>query len=280
LNNIEPTTSHTILYIILYYYSHLLIDPPQIPRAGIGFWKDPITITNQIASSESEPRNKPFLIGVTGGTASGKTTVCDIIIQKLADQRVTTVSLDSFYRALTPAELANVGNHNFDHPDAFDWELLYITLDSLSRGKTVSIPSYDFTTHSRLPSVSSTIHGSISDIIIIEGILLFHPQPVLELLDMKLFVDTDADTRLARRVRRDISERGRSLESVLNQYERFVKPAFDQYILPTKKYADVIIPRGSSNSVAIDLIVLHIKQKLAQKRADREQRSLLSIISN
>jgi len=187
--------------------------------------------------------------------------------------------LDSFYRALTKEELLNVGNHNFDHPDAFDWDLLYSTLEALSRGKTVSIPTYDFTTNSRLPNVSTTLHGSISDIVIIEGILLFHPQQVLDLLDMKLFVDTDADTRLARRVRRDIAERGRSLESVLNQYERFVKPAFDKYILPTKKYADVIIPRGFSNSVAIDLIVLHIKQKLAQKRADREQRSLLSLIS-
>jgi len=190
---------------------------------------------------------------------------------------VATVSLDSFYRALTAVELSHVGDHNFDHPDAFDWDLLYSTLEALSRGKTVTIPTYDFTTHNR-QDVVHTLHGSISDIIIVEGILLFHPQSVLDLLDMKLFVDTDADTRLARRVRRDISERGRSLESVLNQYERFVKPAFDQFILPTKKHADVIIPRGSSNSVAIDLIVLHIKQKLAQKRADREQRSLQSII--
>jgi len=249
---------------------------------GVGFrtWLSDNT-TSSIAintqNTTEEPRNRPFLIGVTGGTASGKTSVCEIIIQKLADQRVATISLDSFYRALSREELSNVANHNFDHPDAFDWALLYSTLDSLSRGKSATIPSYDFTTHSR-SHVSHTIHGSISDIILIEGILLFHSQNIVDLLDMKLFVDTDADTRLARRVRRDMSERGRTLDSILNQYERFVKPAFDQYILPTKKYADVIIPRGSSNNVAIDLIVLLIQQKIAQKRAGREKR-IQSIIT-
>jgi len=186
--------------------------------------------------------------------------------------------LDSFYRELTKDELSNVTNHNFDHPDAFDWTLLYNTLDTLAKGKSVEIPTYDFTTHSRTKEVSQSIHGSLSEIVIIEGILLFQPQKIREIFDMKLFVDTDADTRLARRVRRDISERGRSLDSVLNQYERFVKPAFDQFILPTKKYADVIIPRGSSNTVAIDVIVVHIRQKLSQRRATREQRSIIATL--
>jgi len=243
-----------------------------IPRAGVGFWLNSPN-TPLLPVHPEEPRG-PFLIGVAGGTASGKTSVCNEIIQKLGDHRVASFSLDSFYRNLTHSELENVANHNFDHPDAFDWTLLYSTMDALSKGKTVSIPTYDFTTHSRTKDVSQIMHGSLSDIVIIEGILIFHSQKVLDLFDMKLFVDTDADTRLARRVRRDMSERGRSLESVLNQYERFVKPAFDQFILPTKKHADVIIPRGSSNTVAIDVIVVHIKQKLAQKRANREQRTL------
>eukprot|EP01124_Arcella_intermedia_P029173 TRINITY_DN60_c0_g1_i1.p1 TRINITY_DN60_c0_g1~~TRINITY_DN60_c0_g1_i1.p1 ORF type:complete len:266 (-),score=55.37 TRINITY_DN60_c0_g1_i1:89-886(-) len=238
-----------------------------IPSRHLGFWKDPAP--TQSNTTETESRNRPFLIGVCGGTASGKTTVCDIITQKLDDQRVATISLDSFYRNLTPEELTNVANHNFDHPDAFDWELLTSTLEALYRGKTVSIPTYDFTTHSRLPQVSHTIHGSISDIVIVEGILLFHPKEVVDLLDMKLFVDTDADTRLARRVRRDIADRGRSLESILKQYEKFVKPSFDEFILPTKKYADVIIPRGSSNTVAIDIMVQHIKQKILEKQTKR-----------
>jgi uridine kinase len=242
-----------------------------IPRAGVGFWLNPNILPTH---PEEQPRNRPFLIGVAGGTASGKTSVCDSIIQKLADHRVTSFSLDSFYRVLTEEELANVTNHNFDHPDAFDWVLLYNTMEALSKGKTVPIPTYDFTTHSRSKATSLLIHGSLSEIVIIEGILMFHDQKILDLFDMKLFVDTDSDTRLARRVRRDMSERGRSLDSVLNQYERFVKPAFDQFILPTKKYADVIIPRGSSNTVAIDLIVVHIKQKLDQKRASRERSSL------
>jgi len=239
-----------------------------IPRAGIGFW---LSNANLLSFPPEESRNRPFLIGVAGGTASGKTTVCDSIIQKLANHRVTSFSLDSFYRVLTENELANVINHNFDHPDAFDWALLFNTMDALSKGKTVYIPTYDFTTHSRSKSTSQIIHGSLSEIVIIEGILMFHDQKILDLFDMKLFVDTDADTRLARRVRRDMNERGRSLDSVLNQYERYVKPAFDQYILPTKKYADVIIPRGSSNTVAIDLIVVHIKQKLDKKRLSRER---------
>jgi len=209
----------------------------------------------------------PFIIGVCGGSASGKTTVCDMIDKRLGTQRVVIVSLDSYYRALThdQIELAHAAEFNFDHPDAFDWELLYEQLDQLRKGKSVNIPVYDFASHSRLKEKHTTIHGSVIDVILFEGILSFHSTAVRDLFDMKIFVDTDSDTRLARRVLRDIRERGRSLESVLSQYEKFVKPAFDQYIWTTKKHADVVIPRGSSNVVAIDLIVQHIQHQLDKR---------------
>lgn len=212
---------------------------------------------------EAKPERPPFLIGAAGGTASGKTTVCEMIVKELQNKRVATLSLDSFYKPPTPEQLANIQNFNFDHPDAFDWELLAEQLDLLSKAKTATIPVYDFKTHSRTSEVTQ-IHGAISDVIIIEGILLFHKKEIVDLLDMKLFVDTDADIRLARRVRRDMAERGRALEGILDQYERFVKPAFDEFILPSKKAADVVIPRGASNTVAMDLLVQHIKQKLKQ----------------
>eukprot|EP01130_Rhizamoeba_saxonica_P011164 TRINITY_DN4622_c0_g1_i1.p1 TRINITY_DN4622_c0_g1~~TRINITY_DN4622_c0_g1_i1.p1 ORF type:complete len:180 (-),score=43.66 TRINITY_DN4622_c0_g1_i1:32-571(-) len=161
--------------------------------------------------------------------------------------------------------LAHGSNYNFDHPDAFDWELLTETIHDLSLGKNVNIPCYDFTTHSRSETEFESIHGSIADVVIVEGILVFHCKEIVDMLDMKLFVDTDCDTRLARRVVRDINDRGRSLEGVLSQYERFVKPAFDSYIMPTKKLADVVIPRGASNDVAVGVIVQHIQGKLEEK---------------
>ncbi|KAI4348301.1 hypothetical protein L6164_009037 [Bauhinia variegata] len=215
----------------------------------------------------------PFVIGVSGGTASGKTTVCDMIIQQLHDHRVVLVNQDSFYRGLTPEELLRVHEYNFDHPDsdsytllfildAFDTEQLLECTRQLIAGHSVQVPVYDFKKHQR--SSDSFRQVNASDVIILEGILVFHDQRVRDLMNMKIFVDTDADVRLARRIRRDTVERGRDINSVLEQYAKFVKPAFDDFILPSKKYADVIIPRGGDNHVAIDLIVQHIGTKLGQ----------------
>eukprot|EP01089_Gocevia_fonbrunei_P012007 TRINITY_DN271_c0_g1_i1.p1 TRINITY_DN271_c0_g1~~TRINITY_DN271_c0_g1_i1.p1 ORF type:complete len:240 (+),score=51.46 TRINITY_DN271_c0_g1_i1:147-866(+) len=206
-------------------------------------------------------KKEPFIIGVCGGTASGKTSVCELIISELKDQRVATISLDSFYRPLTNEERQNVAEYNFDHPDAFDWELTIETLRALKDGtKRVEIPQYDFVTHSRLNSHASTVYGA--DVVIFEGILVFTNKELRNCMDMKIFVDADPDTRLARRVVRDINHRGRDVMGVIRQYEKFVKPAFEEYILPSKRYADVIIPRGADNLVAINLIVQHIKSKL------------------
>ncbi|EFJ17251.1 hypothetical protein SELMODRAFT_115138, partial [Selaginella moellendorffii] len=203
-----------------------------------------------------------FLAGVAGGTASGKTTVCNMIIQQLHDHRVVLVNQDSFYRGLTAEEHGHVSEYNFDHPDAFDTEQLLQCVGSLLKCQPVQIPIYDFKLHRRCSDTFRQVNAA--DVIILEGILVFHDSRVRDLMNMKIFVDTDADVRLARRIRRDTCERGRGVESVLQQYAKFVKPSFDDFILPTKKYADVIIPRGGDNHVAIDLIVQHIHTKLGQ----------------
>ncbi|XP_039268909.1 uridine-cytidine kinase 2-B-like [Styela clava] len=210
----------------------------------------------------------PFIIGVSGGTSSGKTSVCQKIIQCLKETsmskwgKVAIISQDDFYRELTSEQiaLANKSQYNFDHPDAFDTKLMKKTLSELVQGKTVKLPKYDFKTHSRLKDEWTELGRC--DVILFEGILVFYHKEIREMFNMKLFVDSDADTRLSRRVLRDISERGRELESVLHQYTTFVKPAFEEFCMPTKKYADVIIPRGHENTVAINLIVQHIRDIL------------------
>eukprot|EP01114_Cavostelium_apophysatum_P022011 TRINITY_DN782_c0_g1_i2.p1 TRINITY_DN782_c0_g1~~TRINITY_DN782_c0_g1_i2.p1 ORF type:complete len:255 (+),score=32.05 TRINITY_DN782_c0_g1_i2:45-767(+) len=220
---------------------------------------------------EAGNQRRPLIIGVAGGTASGKTSVCTMIIKNLGfdKQRVAIVSQDSFYKTLDQS--ADLHNYNFDHPDAFDWDLIEQFLRELSEGKSVKVPVYDFVTHSRKDESHSTLLSNI-DIVLFEGILAFYHAPVRVYMKMKIFVDTDPDTRLSRRILRDISERGRDLEGVLTQYERTVKPSFDEYILPTKKYADVIIPRGADNLVAIDLIVQHIRLKLNEKKNQSDKK--------
>ncbi|XP_060749656.1 uridine-cytidine kinase-like 1 isoform X5 [Tachysurus vachellii] len=183
-----------------------------------------------------------FVIGLCGGSASGKTTVARKIIEALDVPWVVLLSMDSFYKVLSDEEqlLAASNDYNFDHPDAFDFDLLVYTLQKLKRGKSVKIPVYDFTTHGRQKEWK-TVYGA--SVIIFEGIMSFADKELLKLLDMKIFVDTDSDIRLVRRLRRDISERGREIEGVIKQYNKFVKPAFEQYIEPTMRLADIVVPR-------------------------------------
>ncbi|XP_052040567.1 uridine-cytidine kinase-like 1 isoform X3 [Apodemus sylvaticus] len=206
-----------------------------------------------------------FAIGLGGGSASGKTTVARMIIEALDVPWVVLLSMDSFYKVLTQQqqEQAACNNFNFDHPDAFDFDLIISTLKKLKQGRSVQVPIYDFTTHSRKKDWK-TLYGA--NVIIFEGIMAFADKTLLELLDMKIFVDTDSDIRLVRRLRRDISERGRDIEGVIKQYNKFVKPAFDQYIQPTMRLADIVVPRGSGNTVAIDLIVQHVHSQLEEGR--------------
>jgi len=204
----------------------------------------------------------PFLIGVAGGTASGKTTACERIIQSLADQRVVVLSLDSFYRDLSQAEIEHVKEFDFDQPGAFDVECMIDCLDGLKRHEYVEIPLYDFIKNKRRKD--KTYRMSPADVVIVEGILVLHIKEIRDRCNMKIFVDTDDDVRLARRITRDTVERGRDVEGVLAQYTRFVKPAFDKYVLPSKQSADVIIPWREDNRVAVDLITEHIRMKLSQ----------------
>ncbi|KAM3375315.1 uridine/cytidine kinase UKL1, chloroplastic [Capsicum galapagoense] len=240
-------------------FDGLLTSTSSSPRVSPTPTPTHFSTTNPLDSTIPK---QPFVIGVSGGTASGKTTVCDMIIQQLHDHRVVLVNQDSFYRGLTLEEMKRVHEYNFDHPDAFDTEQLLECVEKLKSGMSVQVPIYDFKTHQRCSDSFRQVNAS--DVIILEGILVFHDARVRNLMSMKIFVDTDADVRLARRIRRDTVERGRDINSVLEQYAKFVKPAFDDFVLPSKKFADVIIPRGGDNHVAIDLIVQHIRTKLGQ----------------
>ncbi|KAL8147647.1 uridine kinase-like protein 4 [Apium graveolens] len=227
-----------------------------------GFQQGTAKVEQPTASVAESAHKQPFVIGVSGGAASGKTTVCDMIIEQLHDQRVVLVNQESFYHNLTPEELANVHEYNFDHPDAFDTEGLLLAMEKLKHGQSVDIPKYDFRSFKTETSKPRKVNPS--DVILLEGILIFHDSRVRALMNMKIFVDTDADVRLAKRIRRDTVEKDRDIGMVLDQYSKFVKPAFDDFIHPTKKYADIIIPRGGDNHIAIDLIVQHIRTKLGQ----------------
>ncbi|EDW48278.1 GM21771 [Drosophila sechellia] len=195
---------------------------------------------------------EPFVIGICGGSASGKTTVAEKIIESLDVPWVTLLSMDCFYKILNEKqhEQALINEYNFDHPDAFDIELLLDVLTKLKEGRKVEVPVYNFVTHGR-ESQTKTMYGA--NVIIFEGILTFHSPEVLELLDMKIFVDTDPDIRLARRLRRDMSQRGRDLKGVLKQYLN---------MLQQWPHADIIVPRGGDNKVAIHLIVQHVHTQL------------------
>eukprot|EP00771_Trimastix_marina_P004037 gnl/Trimastix_PCT/769.p1 GENE.gnl/Trimastix_PCT/769~~gnl/Trimastix_PCT/769.p1 ORF type:complete len:301 (-),score=63.46 gnl/Trimastix_PCT/769:174-977(-) len=224
----------------------------------------------------------PLMIAVAGGTASGKTTGCQSIINQLheqdiinPDQNVVVVCLDSFYRVLSQEEKERAFNslYNFDVPDAFDFPLFIDALRKLQKRQPVDIPLYDFKTHSRSPDL--TIHIDKADVVIVEGILVLHHPEVVDMMSMKLFVDADGDVRLARRIHRDTVERGREVLGILHQYLTFVKPAFDDYIYPSKQHADIVIQKGGENNVAVNLICAHIRNILEQRRRsnDRQRNS-------
>ncbi|XP_065209559.1 uridine-cytidine kinase isoform X2 [Planococcus citri] len=246
-----------------------MLTPSNVPLVEAPIVEAPWFDSKKTSMSFSSPNGKvPFLIGVAGGTASGKSTVCKRIMERLGqavmdhkERQVVCISQDSFYRELNPAERSRAlkGQFNFDHPDAFNEDLMYETLKKILDGEICTIPVYDYKTNS-FKDQQIVIYPA--DVVLFEGILVFYFPSVRELFHMKLFVDMDSDMRLADRVTKDIMERGRDLDQVLNQYMTFVKPAFEEFCLPTKKFADIIIPRGADNAVAIDLIVQHIRDFL------------------
>ncbi len=212
------------------------------------------------ASDREQVGSRRVLIGVAGGTASGKTMVADRIGTELGTGKVVVIKQDSYYRNLSGLSLEERKKENFDHPDAFDKELLYTHVRRLLGGGGIELPVYDFKRHLRL---KKTIPISGCQIIILEGILLLYDPLLRALMDIKVYIDTDPDIRLLRRIRRDVNERGRTLESVLEQYENSVRPMHLQFIEPSKRYADVIVPEGGHNTVAIDLLVTKIRSILA-----------------
>ena len=199
---------------------------------------------------------KPIFIGITGGSGSGKTTVVKKIKTAIPSKSLTVIEQDSYYKDQSNLSYHERCKTNYDHPFAFDNDLLIKHLEDLAIGNTIAKPMYDYEIHNRK---EETITVQPRDIIVLEGILIFYDQRVRDLLDIKIFVDTDSDIRLVRRITRDMNERGRSIDSVLNQYMQTVRPAHEQFIEPTKKYADIIIPEGGHNLVAIDLMVTKIK---------------------
>lgn len=202
-----------------------------------------------------------IIIGVAGGSGSGKTTVANNLVKAFKAEDAVLVEQDAYYRELLNMSIEEKANVNFDHPDSIEFELLRKHLEMLKEGKSIDRPIYDFTTHSRK---EGAVRINSSKIIIVEGILIFAVPEIRELLDVKIFVDTDADEMVLRRIERDMNERGRSFESVKNQYLTTVKPMFLEFCEPSKRYADVIIPRGGENKVAIDMIISNLKGYLEQ----------------
>ncbi|WP_294010109.1 uridine kinase [uncultured Streptococcus sp.] len=196
-------------------------------------------------------RKKPIIIGVTGGSGGGKTSVSKAILANFTDQKISMIQHDSYYKDQSHLTFEERVTTNYDHPLAFDTDLMIEHINELIAGRPVDIPIYDYTLHTRS---EKTYRQEPQDVFIVEGILVLEDKRLRELMDIKIFVDTDDDIRIIRRIKRDMEERGRSLDSVIDQYTSVVKPMYHQFIEPTKRYADLIIPEGASNIVAIDLI--------------------------
>jgi len=205
--------------------------------------------------------SKNIIIGISGGTGSGKTTLAERIIEELNEPNVLIIKQDAYYKSHKELSFDERKNINFDHPDAFDTQLLMKHLSNLKNDVPVEMPKYDFATHLRM---KQTIPVSPHKVIMLEGILVFENKELRNLLDIKIFVDTDADVRILRRIKRDIKDRGRTFESVYNQYMKTVRPMHLEFVEPSKKYADVIVPEGGMNIIAIDMIVSKIKQILQE----------------
>ena len=208
---------------------------------------------------------KPFVIGVAGGSGSGKTTVVKHITQTVGDDNLVLLQHDSYYRDLKHIPFEERIKQNYDHPSSLETELLVRHVHALIEGYSVKMPIYDFTNHVRADEV---IEITPKPIILVDGILIFYEKELREIMDVKVFVDTDDDLRLLRRLKRDINDRGRSVNSVLNQYETFVRPMHLEFVEPSKRYADIIIPHGGQNKAALEIVNAFITEKITAQNAD------------
>ena len=204
-------------------------------------------------------RTKPLVIGISGGTGSGKTTVANVILERVGARHIAYLPHDAYYRDLTSLPPAQRAIINFDHPDSLETSLLIQHIKQLVSGKAIELPVYDFKIHSR---TSATVRIEPQPVIIVEGILILSEPGLRELFDVKIYVDTDADIRFIRRLQRDITERGRTAESVIQQYLTTVRPMHMEFVEPSKRHADVIIPEGGLNVVAMDMVVARVQALL------------------
>jgi uridine kinase len=203
---------------------------------------------------------KPLVIGIAGGSGSGKSTVARSVADLLMTSSVAFIDMDAYYKNFPQLTLDERRKLNWDHPDAFDYDLLCEHLEALSRRKPIDKPEYDFVTHLRR---AQTVRVEPADVVVIDGILLFVDDRVRDLCDVKVFVDADADIRLIRRLQRDTRDRGRPLDEIIDQYLSTVQPMHLQFVEPSKRYADVIVPRGGHNAIAIEMIVAKIQRRLS-----------------
>ncbi|WP_049912488.1 uridine kinase [Natrialba hulunbeirensis] len=204
-----------------------------------------------------------FAIGIAGGTGAGKTTVARTVADTVGEA-VTRIPIDNYYEDLSHLDRAERADVNYDHPDAFEWDLLREHLESLLMGQPIEMPQYDFERHTR---TDDSVRVEPTDVIVLEGILALHDDEIRELLDLRVYVMTDADVRILRRIERDVVERGRELEGVIDQYLETVKPMHERFVEPTKKDADVIIPEGA-NRMAVDLLVEKVQAELGGEHGD------------
>jgi uridine kinase len=207
---------------------------------------------------------KPLVIGIAGGSGSGKTTVARNVAAALGDASVAFIDMDAYYLDHAHLTLEERKKVNWDHPNAFDWDHLVGQLAELAGGQAIDKPVYDFVLHARS---ADTVRIPPADVVVIDGILLFTDPRVRDLCDVKIFVDADADVRLIRRIRRDMGARGRPLGEILEQYLSTVQPMHLEFVEPSKRYADVIVPRGGHNAVAIEMIIAKIQRRLLAERA-------------
>jgi uridine kinase len=210
-------------------------------------------------------KSTPLVIGVAGGSGSGKTTVADMVLKRVGRQRIAYLPHDAYYRELTKLPPNQRAEVNFDHPDSLESEMLRDHILQLKEWQAVELPVYDFTTHSR---TQETIHVDARRVILVEGILIFADPILRSLFDVKIFVDTDADIRFIRRLHRDITERGRTTDTVINQYLTTVRPMHLEFVEPSKRYADIIIPEGGLNKVAMDMVIARIESLLKDDHKD------------
>ncbi|MDQ2651077.1 MAG: uridine kinase [Actinomycetota bacterium] len=200
---------------------------------------------------------RPFVLGVAGGSGSGKTTVAERLAQLRGPDDVALLRLDSYYLDRSHLPFEERAGVDYDHPDEFDWNLLLRHVDALHAGQAIDVPVYDFATHTR---AGETITVAPARIVVVEGILVLYEAALRERLDLAVFVDTDADVRFIRRLERDVSERGRTPESVIEQYLGTVRPAHLQFVEPSKRYADVIVPHGGMNAPALDVLLARLRE--------------------